>query len=154
MTKEKFPFAFDPEQLKEMFKVPDFTKLFSGANLPAVDTDAILNAQKKNIAALVEMNKIALAGYQDLFKRQAALVESAVAEARDKLEAAQGQPLTVEQAQANIAATKAAVEKALANARELAELAQKTNTEAFDVVNARFEEAVAEFKAAAAKAGK
>lgn len=148
MTSQKTPFAFDPEQIREMFNVPDFATLFGNARIPAVDAEAILAAQKKNVAALVEMNKIALAGYQDIFKRQAALVEAAVAEARDRIEAIQGQPLTVEQAQANLDATRAAVEKALANARELAELAQKTNTSAFDVVNARFEEAVAEFKAA------
>ena len=153
MTAQKFPFAFDPEQfsgqLKEMFKAPDFTQLFGNAQIPAVNTEAILAAQKKNVAALVEMNKIALAGYQDIFKRQAALVEAAVAEARDKIETMQGQPLTAEQAQANLEETKAAVEKALANARELAEMAQNTNTSAFDVVKARFDEAVAEFKAAA-----
>jgi hypothetical protein len=105
MTAQKFPFAFDPEQLKEMFKVPDFTQLFGASQIPSANAEAILTAQKKNIAALVEMNKVALAGYQDIFKRQAALVEAAVAEARDKIETMQGQPLTVEQAQANLEAT-------------------------------------------------
>ena len=46
---------------------------------------------------------------------------------------------------------KAAFEKAAADAKELAELVQNTNTGAFEIVKARFEEAVAEFKAAAEK---
>lgn len=147
MTTQKFPFGYDPEQLKEMFKVPDFTQIFGNAQIPPVNAEAFLAAQKKNVAALVEMNKIALAGYQDIFKRQAALVEAAVAEARDKIESLQGQPLTAEQAQANLDETRAAVEKALADVRELAEMAQKTNASAFEVVKARFDEALAEFKA-------
>jgi len=151
MATEKFPFAFDPEQLTEMFKVPDFEKMFAGVQVPATGVEALLAAQKKNVAALVEMNKVALAGYQDLFKRQAAQVEAAVAEARDQVNAVQGQPMTLEQAQKNMETMKAAVEKALSNARELADLAQKANTNAFDVINARFEEATEEFKAATEK---
>ncbi|HSF96010.1 MAG TPA: TIGR01841 family phasin [Thermohalobaculum sp.] len=154
MTSQKFPFAFDPDQFKEMFKVPDFQQFFAGIQAPNAELGNVLEAQKKNVAALVEMNKIAIAGYQDVFKRQAALVEAAVAEARDQVNAVQGQPLTLEQAQKNMETMKASVEKALASAKELAELAQKANTSAFDVINARFEEATAEFKAAAEKLNK
>jgi phasin family protein len=142
MVVQNFPFVFDAEKLKELFNV---------AKLPGVDADAVLTAQQKNVDAMIEANKVVIAGYQDLYKRQIALFEAAVAQAKDKLTEAQGQPPTADQATQNVEAMKAAFEKAAADAKELAELVQNTNTDAFEIVKARFEEAVAEFKAAAEK---
>ena len=143
MATEKFPFAFDADKVKELFAV---------AKLPVMDADALIAAQQKNVDAFVAANKAVVAGYQDVIKRQMALVEAAFADAKDKFADLQAQPLTVEQATANVEAMKAAFEKAAADAKELAELAQKAKTIAFEIVQARFEEAVTEFKAAAEKA--
>jgi len=143
MAAEKFPFAFDADKVKEMFAV---------AKLPMIDADAVVAAQQKNVDAFVAANKVVFAGYQDVFKRQMALIEAAIAQAKDKVAELQGQPLTVEQATANIETMKTAFEKAAADAKELAEMAAKANTGAFEIVKARFDEAVSEFKAAAEKA--
>ena len=143
MAAEKFPFAFDADKVKEMF---------SAAKMPVVDAEAVMAAQQKNMDAFVAANKVVFAGYQDVIKRQMALVEAAMADAKDKFAELQGQPLTIEQASTNIESMKTAFEKAAADAKELAELAQKANTGAFEIVKARFEEAVGEFKAAAEKA--
>ena len=70
MAAQNFPFVFDAEKLKE---------LFSAAKLPGVDADAVLAAQQKNVDAMIEANKVVIAGYQDLYKRQIALFEAAVA---------------------------------------------------------------------------
>jgi phasin family protein len=143
MTTEKFPFAFDADKVKEMFAT---------AKLPVVDAEAVIAAQQKNMDAFVAANKVVFAGYQDVFKRQMALFEASIAQAKDKFAELQGQPLTVEQTTANIETVKTAFEKAAADAKELAELAAKANTGAFEIVKARFDEAVGEFKAAAEKA--
>jgi phasin family protein len=143
MAAQNNPLAFDADKLKELFNV---------ANLPGIDTDAMLAAQQKNVDAMIEANKVVTAGYQDLYKRQIALFEAAVAQARDKLTEVQGQTLTADQATQNVEAMKAAFEKAAANVNELAEVAQKANAGAFEIVKTRAEEAVAEFKAAAEKA--
>jgi len=147
MAAQNFPFAFPLT-----FDAEKFNELFSAAKLPGVDADAVLAAQQKNVDALIEANQVVIAGYQDLFKRQVALFEAAVAETKDKLAQVQGQPLTADQATQNVEALKAAFEKAAADVKELAELAQKANTGAFEIVKARAEEAVAEFKTAAEKA--
>jgi phasin family protein len=142
MAAEKFPFAFDAEKVKEMFK---------GMKMPMVDMDAFVSAHQKNFDAMVEANKVMFAGYQAVAKRQAALVEAAIADTKDKFAALQGQPMTADQAAKNAEAVKVGFEKAVADVRELAEMAQKANTGAFEVVKARIDEAVAEFKAAADK---
>jgi len=143
MANDKFPFAFDAEKVKEMF---------TAVKLPGVDADAMLATQKKNMDALIEANQVVVAGYQDIFKRQVALFETAFADAKDKLADVKGQTPTAEQATQNVDALKAAFEKAAADVQELAELAQKANAGAFEIVKARAEEAVAEFQAAAEKA--
>jgi hypothetical protein len=137
-----FPFAFDADKVKEMF---------TAVKLPGVDADAVLAAQQKNVEALIEANKVVIAGYQDIYKRQIALFEAAVAQAKDKLTQVQGQPLTADQATQNVDALKVTFEKAGADVQELAEMTRKANTGAFEIVKARAEEAVAEFKAAAEK---
>jgi phasin family protein len=143
MANDNFPFAFDAEKIKEMF---------SATKLPGIDADAVLATQKKNMDALIEANQVVVAGYQDVFKRQIALFESAFADAKVKLTDAKGQTPTAEQATQNVEAVKTAFEKAAADVKELADLAQKANTGAFEIVKARAEEAVAEFKTAAEKA--
>jgi phasin family protein len=152
-TAKKTPFMFDPKQFQEMFKLPDFEKMFAGMQMPGVDMNAMLEAQRKNVEALVEANKVAAAGYQEIFQRQVALVEAAIADAQAQMGNVQGQPMSAEQAQKNMEVVRTQMEKALASARELAELAQKANTGAFDVIRTRFDEAVAEFTEAAKKMG-
>jgi phasin family protein len=136
------PFAFDADKIKDMFAT---------AKLPVVDTDAVMAAQKKNVDALIEANKVVTAGYQDLYKRQVSLFEAAMSQAKDMMTDVKAQPLTADQATRNVDAIKTAFEKTAADLNELAEMAQKANTGAFEVVKARAEEAVAEFKAAADK---
>ena len=142
MTAQKFPFMFDAEKMSEMF---------AATKMPSVDAEAMMAAHQKNLDALIEANKVVVAGYQDLYKRQVALFEAAVADAKDKVTQVQGQPLTAEQASRNVEAMRAAFEKASADVKELAEMVQKANSGAFEIVKSRAEEAMAEFKAAADK---
>lgn len=148
-----FPF-FDAEKMKEMFsfeasKLSDMFKMPEMGKMPGFDLDKMVEAQQKNVTALVEANKVALAGYQDLYKKQVALFEATLAATKDQMSEIQGQPLTAETATKSIEQLKAAFEKALADVKELAEMAQKANAGAFDIVKARMEEVMAELKAAA-----
>lgn len=148
MSTDKTIFAFDPEQMKAMFKAPGFDRFMEQANLPI---EAMMTAQQKNVEAVVEANKVAVAGYQELYGRMVKLFEESLETAKTRASEAQGQPISAETAQKNAEIMQAAFEKALADVRELSEMAQKANAGAFDVIKARVEEAVAEFKGAADK---
>lgn len=150
-TNQQFPFVFDAEKMKEMFAMPDMEKMFEGMKMPNVDMEAMMQAQQKNMAALVEANKVAMAGYQEIYKRQVALVEESMARAKDQIAELQGQPMSPDQAQKNMETVKSSFDKMLADLKELTEMAQEANTEAFNIVKGRFEEALAEFKTAADK---
>ena len=143
MAADNFPFFYDADQMQQFF---------GAAKLPAFDADAVLTMQRKNMDAMIEANKAVMAGYQEVFKRQAALAEAAVAQTKDKINELQGQPLSPEHFTHNVEAFQTAVQQSITDARELAELMQKANLNAFEIVKDRAVEAVAEVKSAAEKA--
>ena len=143
-------YPFNADQLAQFFKANDFTKAFATPKMPEVDTDAILAAQKKNMDALVEANKAAAAGYQDLFEKQVKVFEDTLAEAQKKIAEFDATKMDTDPA-AQTEVAKAAFEKALANMTALAEGAQKANSEAYEVVAARVKDSVAELQDMAKK---
>ncbi|MEO0621559.1 MAG: TIGR01841 family phasin [Pseudomonadota bacterium] len=151
MNAQQFPFVFDAEKMKDLFKMPEFDKMFDQAKMPGVDMSAMISAHQKNVGALVEANKAVMSGYQELYKRQVALVEESLAKTKDQVLELQSQPISPDQATKNFEQLKEALEKIAADVRELSELAQQANTEAFNIIKGRFDEAVVEFKSAADK---
>ena len=147
-------FSFDVQKMSEFFKQNDFTKQIAGMKMPGFDAEAIVAAQRKNMDALVEANKAAAAGYQDLFKKQLAIFEETMAEAQKHMKSFDGAKLDAETARAQGEIAKAAFEKALANMQALAESAQKANSEAYEIVSARIQESMAELRDMAAGGGR
>lgn len=139
-------FAYDPEKIAEFFKQNDFTKQFAAFRLPEVDTEALLNSQKKNMDALVEANKAAAAGYQDLFKKQVSIFEETMAEAQKHLKSLDTTKLDADSAKAQAELARAAFEKAITNMQALAESAQKANASAYEIVSARIQESMGELR--------
>lgn len=142
MTEFKNPFLdFDPKQFMGDFKVPNF------------DTDAILAANKKNFEAVAQANQIMIESVQAVAKRQAEIMREAAEQASAALQdmAKAGAPEEKIAQQADL--VKGAMEKAMSNARELAELAAKSNQEAVDVINKRVSESLDEMRDVAVKSG-
>ena len=124
----------------------DFTKLMSQFQLPGVDFTALVDRERKNIEALVKANRIAFEGWQRLVRRQAEMLQ----ETMQKVVA--DASLLDAKKRADLA--KEGFEKALADMRELAEMATKSQKEAFDVVRKRIEENVEGIGNFGKKAGK
>jgi phasin family protein len=147
-------FSFDVEKMTEFLKQNDFTKQLAGMKMPGFDTDAVVTAQRKNMDALVEANKAAAAGYQDLFKKQMAIFEETMAEAQKQMKGFDATKLDADAAKAQGEIAKADFEKALANMQALAESAQKANADAYEIVSARIQESMAELRDMAGKFGR
>jgi phasin family protein len=124
----------------------DFTKLMSQFRLPGVDLTALVDRERKNIEALAKANRIAFEGWQRLVRRQAEILQETMKE----VVANAGQQDAIKK-RADLA--KEGFEKALANMRELAEMAAKSQKEAFDVVRKRIEENVEGIRNFGKKAG-
>jgi len=126
-------------------------KMFAGFPFASLDVEALIASQRKNLEALTQANQLAVAGIQELAKRQVEFARSAIDEAsamvRDWTETG-----TAEQRlQKQTAFAKQAVEKGVSGAREFLELAGKTQTEAFEVLNKRFAESLEEWGTLAKK---
>ncbi len=124
----------------------DFTKLAAEFRLPGVDVEALTECQRKNIEAIAQANRIAFESAQAVAQRQMELVNEVVSDGsslwRELL-----QPGAPEDRLAkNAEVAKRVFEHGLANARELAEIASKANTEAFDVLAKRVTESLDEMR--------
>ncbi len=131
MTKETKPKAEEGNPGEMPFF--DFIKLLEQYKLPGVDFTALVDREQKNIEALVQANKIAFQGWQALVRRQSEILQETMTHA---IASAHKQDATKNRA--DIA--KQGFEKALDNMRELAEMAAKSQKEAFDVVRKQVDE--------------
>jgi phasin family protein len=133
MASPQMPFM-DINQLMQQFKIP------------GVDVGAILEARRKDIEALVAANQQAYEGMQRLGQRQAEMLRDAMTE----WQASTAQMMTGQNPSADAAKQaelgRQALERALANVRELAEMATTSQAQAWNVINKRFQENLEELR--------
>ena len=144
----KFPFAeTDFTKFFGEFKLPQF----GDVKLPTVNVEGIVEAQRKNVAALTTANQAAFATFKTLAERQVDMIKAATEEfskaSSEILSAATFEEKATKQADV----AKKAYEAAISNLRELSEIVAKSNTTSLDAINARVAELVEEVKALVAK---
>mgnify|MGYP001157991304 FL=1 len=134
------------------FKWPNFDQGFwDKFSVPGIDTSALMESQKKNFDALVNANRKAAEGYQNLMRRQGEIMTEtmqAVQEAvADLMKANDGKDLPKKQADL----VEKTVSRALKHMRELAQLTIDANGDAFKVIQARAKESIGEMQELAEK---
>ena len=125
----------------------DIEKILTGFKLPGVDVNLIIEGRRADIRAVTLANKLAYDSMKALAKRQAEMLREAITEWRaavKDLTAPDRDALTAQRTDL----AKRAIQKALANVRELAELAAKSQAEAWDPVGKRFRDNLADAKKA------
>lgn len=124
----------------------DVGKAFSNFTIPGLDAETVISSQRKNIEALTQANQLAVEGVQAVTRRQVEIAreafEGASAAFRDLTQPGAPEDRFAKQAEF----AKQAFEKGIANAREIAELVTKANTEAFDVITKRVSESLDEIR--------
>jgi phasin family protein len=124
---------------------PDLGELLKQFQVPGIDLGKWADSQRENIKALQQANQAAVQGWQNLMTRQAEqLRESFGAWQQAITDSTQGDPSEVAQKQLELG--QKAFEKALANMRELAEIAVKAQSEASDIIRKRFEDSLKELQ--------
>lgn len=124
----------------------DFKKWSEQFQIPGLDMQSMMEAQRKNLEAIGQANRIAIEGAQALAQRQTEILRSTMEEASRVMGdlAASGTPEERMAKQADV--IREAFERAIANMRELAEMGAKSNTEALDLINKRISEQLGEIK--------
>jgi phasin family protein len=122
----------------------DVTKLMANFKVPNFEYDALVEAQKRNVAMLQEAGTIVTKGFQEIAERQVEMAqkgfEAVIEGARELVKATTPEA----GAKCQVAFCRTAFEVQIANMRELSQMAQKTGGEAFEVVNKRFVEGLDE----------
>ncbi|MFO0292098.1 MAG: phasin family protein [Rhodospirillales bacterium] len=127
---------------------PDLTK-FGGEAMragSALDLGAFVEAQRRNVEALAKANQLATEGLQALAHRQGEMLRQSLEQAGQVMRAlmAAGSPEEKAAQQAEIA--RESFERAIANARELSQIATRAQTEAGDVIARRLAAGMTEIK--------
>jgi len=131
----------------------DLMRLLADFRLPAMpDLEALAQAQRRNLEALSAANRIALEGAQAVARRHMEILQAAMQEMTQAVQALSGQEAPQAKAAKQAELLKAAYEHAVTNMRELADLIQKSNSEALALLNRRFAEAMDEVQAMMRKA--
>lgn len=140
--------GFDP------MKLFDLEKMMSDMRVPGMDPASLMEAQRKNIDALIQANRVAAEGIQALADRQREIFR----EHMEQMQQFMRDAISADTPEANAARqaelVKVAFEKALVNMRELAELASKSQGEALEIVNKRMVANLEEFRQVAEKRGR
>jgi phasin family protein len=134
------------------FKWPNFDQNFMDRfSIPGMDASALMESQKKNFEALVNANRKAAEGYQNLMRRQGEIMTEtmqAIQEAvADLMKANDGKELPKKQAEL----VEKTIGRALKHMRELAQLTIDANGDAFKVIQSRAKESIGEMQELAEK---
>jgi phasin family protein len=124
----------------------DFTGMLAQFKLPGIDMNSLIEARRADIEALTEANKVAYDGMQELVRKQAEILRATMQEMQTAAsELAKGQKPAAFAGEPKELVEKA-VQDALANMREMAEVAVKTQTEALGIISRRAMQNVEEMK--------
>ncbi len=157
MAQSNNPFNFDPSKMFSIDPQQMMTQWQSALesiSLPGVDMGKILDAQRKNVEAITQANRIALEGVQSLMQRQAEIMQQSVEEATKAMQNFDPAADPTERVAQQTALAQEAFQHALDRMRELAEMANKSQAEAFEAIQARFTEALEEIRSGMPKPGK
>jgi phasin family protein len=131
----------------------DFTKYFADLKLPALpDMEALLSASRKNLETLTAANRVALEGAQAVARRHMEIVQSNMAELTEAMQALAAADAPQAKAAKQAELLKQAYQRGVAQMQELSDLIRQSNTEALELINKRFAEAMDEVKRLAEKA--
>lgn len=130
------------------FDMTDFTKIMGEYKIPGVDWQEVIASQQKNLQALAKANQVLVEGAQAVMRREIEILQKAMAEAAEASKELMQQGDPQAQASRRLELARTSFETAIANMRELAEVAGRSNREALEVINQRALESFDEIKRA------
>jgi phasin family protein len=124
----------------------DFEKMLKDFKLPGMDVKGLVDSQSRNAQAVAEANRVSLEGIRSLSERQTAIMRETFDEVRQAFAEIRGADNLEDAANRQSEVARKAMEKGMANMRELTDMVTKSNSDAFEVVNQRMNESLEEFR--------
>jgi phasin family protein len=129
------------------FANTDLTKAWVNFKLPSLDIGALLEAHRKNAAALTSANQVVFDGLKTLTQRQGDLFKTTVDDYSKVTSAVLAGASFEDRATKQADATRHIYVSTVDRFRELSDIAVKANVTAVDILSARVTEAFDEFRA-------
>jgi phasin family protein len=125
----------------------DLRRMMGEWKLPNLDLDAVAQSQRKNIEALTQANQLALEGTQAWMRRNLELARQGMEDLQAMISDLTKPNGSMEDRLSRQAEfSKKAIEKGLANFRDLADMVTKANTEAMNLLTKRVSESLEEVR--------
>jgi len=142
------PFAnpFFEADMSKLFPMTDMSKMAGGFRLPQWDMEAFMGMQRKNMEAWTALSQATLESWQSLYRRQSELYKQTVEEATQSMSAVVSCPSPEEKVIKQAEVSKMALDKCLANVRDIAETLAKCNNQALETVSTRMNEGMNELR--------
>ena len=126
----------------------DFGKFAEQFKIPGVDSEALVENQRRNLEAVTKANQVAFAGAQAVVQYQAEILRRTMDQTTKAVQE-MSKPGKIEDVWAKQAELlKGAYEQGLANLRALTELSTKVNAQAADLLTHRVSDSLGELKGA------
>ena len=123
----------------------DITKMMTQFKFPGVDMPAIMEARRKDIEALVEANKAAFESMQALAAKQTQMFQEAMQGIQDSAKGA-GKGIGIGDPAKQAELVRKASEKAIADMKELAEMARQSQADTMAHITRRASENMVELQ--------
>lgn len=136
------------------FDMQAMQKMMGDMKMPAFDWEAIMAANRRNMEAFAQANQLAAEGAQAIFRRQGEILKATMEDANRQVKTMLADGTTEDRVARQTDAIKTAFEQAMANYREMVEMASKANAEALSVMSKRVSESLDELKGVMAKGGR
>ena len=135
-----------PQNFMDMFK-----NLGDQLKIPSFDMNRIMEHHQKNLEAMTKSWQAMATGAGELASKQRAILEEAVKDVTAMVQEYKpgGSPQEIMAKQTEFA--KKAMEAAITNTRDIAELVQKSSTDAFKIVQDRMKESYDEIRTSVEK---
>ncbi len=136
---------------KNPFTDFDFTKIAGEFKFPAFNVESIVEANRKNLAAVTTASTSAVESLKSIAQRQGDMIRAAMEDFSKHGSEVLAAATFEEKAAKQIDFAKKSYDAALANAKEIGDLYTTGQTEAFNALNERIAQLTDEVKAAIAK---
>ncbi len=138
-----------------MTGMAEFSRMFGEMKWPMMpDMEALMSAHRRNMETLSAANRVAIEGAQTVAKRHMEIVQQTMQEMTETFRDLSSTDTPQNRAAKQAQLVKQSYERAVSHMRELADLIQRSNGEALQMLNKRFAEAMDEVKTLAEKTGK
>ena len=138
--------AANPFFETDFSKFMDMSKMMGEFKMPAFSWEAMMASHRRNMEVMVAVNQAAFETAQALARRQAEWARQGFEEITSMVNATISAETPEEKVIRHAEMSKAAVDKCMANAREIAETVAKTNAQAMDTMSTRMSEGLDEFR--------